>query len=174
MGSEPRSRLADVTEPILRPATAEDVDAIAAVFHRGWHDVHPGRVPDGLTERRTAEAFHDRVAQRVAETDETTVAEVDGEIAGFVMVAGDETEQVYVDRRFRGSGVAGLLLTEAERQIAAAGHDATWLAVVRGNDRAQAFYAKQGWTDEGDLDYEVTALGETFISPCRRFSKRLR
>ena len=24
-----------------------------------------------------------------------------------------------------------------------------WLVVVRGNDRAQAFYAKQGWVDEG-------------------------
>jgi putative acetyltransferase len=163
-----------MTAPILRQATADDVDAIADLFARGWHDVHPGHVPDGLTERRTPEAFHDRVAQRVADTDDTTVAEVDGEVAGFVMVAGDEAEQVYVDRRFRGSGIAGVLLTEAEGQIAEAGHDVAWLAVVRGNDRAQAFYAKQGWVDEGDLDYEVTALGETFISPCRRFTKRLR
>jgi putative acetyltransferase len=163
-----------MTEPILRPATTDDVDAIADLFHRGWHDAHPGNVPDGLTQRRTREAFHDRVSHRVAETDETTVAEVDGEIAGFIMVAGDEAEQVYVDRPFRGSGVAAALLTEAERQIGAAGHDVAWLAVVRGNDRAQAFYRRQGWTDDGDLDYEVTALGETFVSPCRRFTKRLR
>ena len=101
-------------------------------------------MPDGLTERRTPEAFRDRVAQRVAETDETTVAEVDGVVAGFIMVAGDEAEQVYVDRAYRGTGVAALLLTEAERQIAAAGHDVAWLVVVRGNDRAQAFYATAG------------------------------
>ena len=163
-----------MTDPILRPATAEDIDAIATLFHQGWHDVHPGRVPDGLTERRTSQAFHDRVAQRVAETDETTVAEVDGAIAGFVMVSGDEAEQVYVDRAFRGSGAAALLLSEAERQIAAGGHDVAWLAVVRGNARAQAFYAKQGWVDEGDFDYPVTALGEHYISPCRRFTKRVR
>ena len=62
---------------------------------------------------------------------------------------------MYVDRAFRGSGVAALLLTEAERQIAAAGHDVAFLVVVRGNDRAQAFYARQGWTDEGDVDYPV-------------------
>lgn len=162
-----------MTDPILRPATAADVDAIAELFHRGWHDVHPGRVPDGLTERRTEAAFLDRVSDRVAETDETTVAEVEGEVAGFIMVSGDEAEQVYVDRKFRGSGVAALLLTEAERQIAAGGHEVAWLAVVRGNDRAQAFYARQGWVDEGDLDYEVGALGETFISPCRRFTKHV-
>jgi len=159
---------------MLRPATPDDVEAITDLFHRGWHDVHPGRVPDGLTERRTLPAFRERVEQRVRETDETTVAEVDGQVAGFIMVNGDEAEQVYVDRLFRGSGVAAVLIGEAERQIAAAGHDVAWLAVVRGNDRAQAFYARQGWTDEGDLDYEVTALGETFISPCRRYSKRLR
>lgn len=163
-----------MTAPLLRPATAGDVDAIADLFHRGWHDVHPGRVPDGLTERRTPEAFRDRVTQRVAETDETTVAEVDDHVAGFIMVSGDEAEQVYVDRGYRGTGVAGALLTEAERQIAAAGYDVAWLVVVRGNERAQAFYAKQGWVDEGDFDYPVTALGEHFVSPCRRFSKRLR
>ncbi len=163
-----------MTDPILRPATADDVDAVAALFHQGWHDVHPGRVPDGLTARRTPEAFHDRVARRIDETADTTVAEVDGTVAGFVMVSGDEAEQVYVDRAFRGTDVATLLLTEAERQIAAAGHDVAWLVVVRGNDRAQAFYARQGWVDEGDHDYPVTALGEDFISPCRRFTKRVR
>lgn len=164
-----------VSDSILRPATTDDVDAIAAVFHQGWHDVHPGRVPDGLTERRTPEAFHERVLARVTATDETTVAEVDGTVAGFIMVNDEgEAEQVYVERAFRGSGVASLLLTEAERQIAAAGHDEAFLVVVRGNDRAQSFYAKQGWVDVGDHDYPVTALGESFISPCRKLTKRLR
>ncbi len=162
-----------MSEAILRPATEADVDAVAALFHEGWHDVHPGRVPDGLTERRTPEAFHERVSDRITRTDETTVAEVDGQVAGFVMVAGDEAEQVYVGRAFRGRGVAGPLLTEAERQIAAGGHDEAWLVVVRGNERAQAFYAKQGWVDQGDYDYPVTALGEQFVSPCRKFTKRL-
>ena len=100
--------------------------------------------------------------------------DVDGRVAGFVMVHDDEAEQVYVDREFRGTTVASLLLTEAERQIAAAGHDVAFLVVVRGNERAQAFYARQGWTDEGDVDYPVTALGEDFISPCRKFTKRVR
>jgi putative acetyltransferase len=159
---------------VLRPAGADDVEAVASIFHRGWHDVHPGRVPDGLTERRTPEAFLDRVSARIAETDDTTVAEVDGVVAGFVMVSDDEAEQVYVDRSFRGTTVATLLLTEAERQIAASGYDVAFLVVVRGNDRAQAFYARQGWTDEGDVDYPVTALGEDFISPCRKFTKHLR
>lgn len=164
-----------MSEVRLRPATEDDVEAISALFHDGWHDVHPGLVPAGLTARRTPEAFHDRVAQRVAGTDDTTVAEVDGRIAGFVMVNDEgEAEQVYVGSGFRGTGVAALLLTEAERQIATRGHEVAWLAMVRGNARAEAFYLKRGWTDEGDLDYPVTALGESFVSPCRRFTKRVR
>jgi GNAT superfamily N-acetyltransferase len=163
-----------VSNPVLRPATEDDVDAVAALFHQGWHDVHPGRVPDGLTQRRTPQAFHDRVAERIAETTDTTVAEVDGVLAGFIMVSDDEAEQVYVERSFRGTTVGTLLLTEAERQIAAAGHDVAFLVVVRGNDRAQSFYVRQGWVDEGDIDYPVTALGEHYLSPCRKFTKRVR
>ncbi len=162
-----------MSTPVLRPAATDDIDEVATVFHRGWHDAHVGHVPDGLAQRRTLAAFRDRVATRVRETDETTVAEVDGALAGFIMIAGDEVEQVYVDRPFRGSSLASTLLAEAERQVAAAGHAEAWLAVVVGNVRARAFYERQGWVDAGDLPYEVTALGETFLSPCRRYAKPL-
>jgi ribosomal protein S18 acetylase RimI-like enzyme len=155
----------------LRPATAADMPAVADLWHAGWHDSHPGHVPDGLTERRTLASFHDRAAQRV---DDTTVAEVDGEVAGFVMVVGDEVEQVYVATAHRGRGLAATLLAEAEAQVAAQGYDVAWLAVAIGNTRARAFYEKQGWTNAGDLPYEVVALGETFISPCRRYEKPVR
>ena len=121
--------------PSLRPGTAEDAAAVADIWHSGWHDVHPGRVPDGLTARRTLEAFHERARARVADT---TVATVDDEVAGFIMVVDDEVEQVYVAAAHRGGGLAGMLLDEAERQVAAGGHRIAWLAVVVGNDRARA------------------------------------
>ena len=60
------------------------------------------------------------------------------------MVVADEVDQVYVDAAHRGSGVARLLLDEAERQVAIGGHDVAWLAVVASNDRARAFYSKRG------------------------------
>jgi GNAT superfamily N-acetyltransferase len=156
--------------PSLRPGTAEDAAAVADIWHSGWHAAHPGHVPDGLTERRTLEAFHDRTPLRVADT---TVATVDDEVAGFIMVVDDEVEQVFVAASERGTGLAGVLLDEAERQVADAGHRIAWLAVVVGNARARAFYEKRGWIDGGDLPYEVTALGHTYLSPCRRYIKRV-
>ncbi|MFC5179517.1 GNAT family N-acetyltransferase [Nocardioides taihuensis] len=155
----------------LRPATAADMAAVAEIWHTGWHDAHAGHVPDGLTERRTLPAFRERADRRV---EETTVAEVDGTVVGFTMVIDDEVEQLFVSRAQRGSGVAALLLVEAEAQVAAQGHDVAWLSVVVGNARARAFYDKQGWRDAGDLPYEVEAMGETFISPCRRYEKQVR
>ena len=71
------------------------------------------------------------------------------------MVVGDEVEQVYVGATARGTGLAATLLSEAEAQVAAAGHDTAWLAVATGNARARRFYERCGWVDEGDLADEV-------------------
>ena len=157
--------------PTLRPATADDAANVADLWHRGWHDAHPGHVPEGLTAARTLTAFHERATSRM---DDTTVAVFDGRVAGFVMVVEDEVEQLYVGASHRGTGLAATLLDEAERQVAQAGHDVAWLAVVVGNARARRFYAGRGWADEGDLPYEVSAGGTTYVSPCRRYTKRVR
>lgn len=160
-----------MSDPTLRPARDDDMAVAADIWHRGWHLAHAGHVPEGLTAARTLAAFHERTPGRVADT---TVAEVDGSLAGFIMIANDELEQLFVDPARHGSGVAAPLLAEAERQIAAAGHAEAWLAVVAGNARARRFYEKHGWRDGGDLPYEVTAGGTTYVSPCRRYVKSLR
>jgi GNAT superfamily N-acetyltransferase len=84
---------------------------------------------------------------------DTTVAVVDGVVAGFLMVVGNEVEQVYVAARHRGAGVADVLMTEAERRIARAGHARAWLAVVAGSTRARRFYERHGWSDAGPFSY---------------------
>ncbi|MCY1144461.1 GNAT family N-acetyltransferase [Actinoplanes sp. Pm04-4] len=104
---------------------------------------------------------------------DTTVAVVEGVVAGFVMVAGDEVEQVYVGTSFRGGGIAGVLLGEAERLVAAGGHTDAWLAVVPGNARARRFYERSGWTDAGAFDYEAEHEGGAILVPCRRYTKRV-
>ena len=155
----------------IRPATAADMAPVADLWHDGWHDGHAGHVPDGLTAARTLAAFHERTPSRVADT--TVAVGEEGELLGFVMVVGDEVEQVFVGPTARGTEVAADLLAEAERQVAATGHDEAWLAVVAGNARARRFYEKHGWRDAGDLPYEVSAGGQTFVSPCRRYVKRM-
>jgi GNAT superfamily N-acetyltransferase len=109
-----------------------------------------------------------RAAARVGDT---TVALVGDEVAGFVMVVGDEVEQVYVSGEHRGAGVASVLLAEAERLVAASGHDDAWLAVVAGSARARRFYERSGWIDEGPFDYPAAVDGNAVITRAHRYVK---
>ena len=152
----------------LRPATADDADAVAQIWLDGWRDGHLGHVPASLVAARTPESFGSRAADRV---DDTTVAEIAGEVAGFVMLHDDEVEQVYVAASHRGTGVAPALIAEAERLVAAAGHPSAWLAVVAGNARARRFYERSGWVDEGPFDYAAPASDVSV--PCHRYTKAL-
>ena len=134
----------------IRPAVAGDAPAIAEIWESAWRDAHLGNVPDSLVEIRTAQSFRERAAASVPET---SVAVVDGVVAGFVTNADDELEQLFVDRFHRGKGVAGALMADAERRLREAGHRQVWLAVVAGNVRARRFYERSGWTDEGPFEY---------------------
>jgi GNAT superfamily N-acetyltransferase len=162
--------LTDDQAVALRPATPADSTAVGQIWYGGWRDGHLGHVSGDLVAVRTEESFGSRAAQRVGDT---VVAVVGDVVAGFVMVVGDEVEQVYVSAAHRGTGVAAVLLAEAERLVAVNGHKRAWLAVVAGNARARRFYERNGWTDEGAFDYQaVTATGPISV-PSHRYVKRV-
>jgi ribosomal protein S18 acetylase RimI-like enzyme len=142
----------------VRKATSNDVGAVARIWHVGWTDGHVGHVPPELVLYRNKEQFVSRARERL---ECMWVAESHGQTVGFVVVKGDEVEQIYVDRTARGTGVAATLLRKAEAEIRSAGHRQAWLAVVAGNRRARSFYARLGWRDSGPMSY----LAETEIGP---------
>ena len=155
---------------VLRPATAADAEAVAGIWRQGWRDAHLGNVPGALADARTPESFSTRAAERVGDT---VVAVAGDEVAGFVMVSGDEVEQVYVAAHHRGTAVATVLLAEAERLVREHGHGEAWLAVVAGNGRARRFYERQGWTDDGPFDYQASGPSGPIAVPSRRYVKRV-
>ncbi|HEX9993219.1 MAG TPA: GNAT family N-acetyltransferase [Acidimicrobiales bacterium] len=154
----------------VRPATAADAPAIAAIWHAGWGDGHLGNVPDELVPLRTAASFAERAGERWPDA---LVAEAGGEVAGFVIVTGDEVEQVYVAAAHRGSGLADALMDEAERRVRDGGHPSAWLAVVPGNGRARRFYERRGWVDTGPFVYEAFGPAGPVPVPARRYVKAL-
>jgi GNAT superfamily N-acetyltransferase len=155
---------------LLRAATVDDVDAIAAIWHHGWRDGHLGHVPEALVPHRRADDFRALVPERVPTT---TVAETEVGVVGFVTVRGDEVEEVYVDRAARGRGLADALLGHAEAVVAQR-FDRAWLAVVAGNARARRFYERVGWSDAGPIDYAAPLPDGSRISvPARRYERRL-
>jgi GNAT superfamily N-acetyltransferase len=151
---------------VVRKATADDVDTVAAIWFTGWQDGHLGNVPAELAAQRREERFVPWARERL---DGMWVGEAGGRVLGFVVVVDDEVEQVYVDRSARGSGLAAVLLRAAEAEVRRAGHRQAWLAVVAGNGRARAFYARLGWRDAGPLAYQAhTEVGPVEV-PVRRY-----
>lgn len=155
----------------LRRATPEDAQAVARIWYPGWCEGHLGNVPQQLVDARPEATFEPRALEHVQHT---TVATVDGEVAGFVVVVGNEVEQVYVSAGHRGSGVAQALLAAAEQEVAANGHSSAWLAVVAGNARARRFYERQGWTDEGLFDHQAPHPDGPIPVPAHRYTKAVR
>lgn len=155
---------------MLRRMTPDDATAVADVWYHAWRDGHLEHVPAELEALRTHESFLPRATARVAGT---VVADVGGEVAGFVTVVGDEVEEVFVAAAHRGTGIAAVLLDDAEARLATAGVERAWLAVVAGNARARRFYAKRGWSDDGPFDYQAEGSNGTIVVPCRRYVKVL-
>jgi ribosomal protein S18 acetylase RimI-like enzyme len=154
----------------LRPAASPDVPAISHIWREGWVDGHGGHVPEALVAERTPASFDERALERISST---WVADSGGTVAGFVVVVDDEVEQVYVDRSWRGRGVAERLLRHAEAVVAEGGRRTAWLAVVAGNTRARRFYARLGWLDRGPFTYQAQTATGTFPVPAHRYEREV-
>jgi ribosomal protein S18 acetylase RimI-like enzyme len=140
------------SEVTLRAALPEDMPTIAEIWHLGWRDGHLGFVSQELIKVRHEDSFLTRAAKRV---NDTTLAVVQGQIAGFVIVVDNEVEQLYVSAHHRGEGVADMLMADAERRIKDGGYSSAWLAVVARNARARRFYERRGWSDGGLFQYSA-------------------
>jgi GNAT superfamily N-acetyltransferase len=150
----------------IRAAVPADAPRIAEIWESAWRDGHLGHVPDELVTHRRADSFRSRTEAMI---DRTQVAELNGQVVGFVTLRGDELDQLFVDASARGTGVARELLADGARRLLAQGHAQPWLAVVTGNARARHFYEREGWRDAGHLDYEAPIEGGTVTVSCRRY-----
>jgi ribosomal protein S18 acetylase RimI-like enzyme len=154
----------------VRPAETAEVDYLARLWYDGWQDAHARILPAELTRIRTLESFRGRLALALADV---RVAGPLGAPAGFCIVRGDELYQLYVAAGARGSGVATLLMADAEARLAEAGADVAWLACAVGNDRAARFYEKCGWRRTGTVVYQPDAWDGAPLEVWR-YEKQLR
>ena len=154
----------------LRAAGPDDAATVAEIWRSGWREAHLGRVPAELVTARDDGSF---LTRALAFVPRTTVAMVGAELSGFVTIADDEVEQLYVSARHRGAGEADALLAHAERMIRAAGHRTAWLAVVPGNARARRFYERTGWVDEGPFEHLAPGDARPIRVPAHRYVKPL-
>jgi GNAT superfamily N-acetyltransferase len=154
----------------VRPAEERELDALATLWFDGWRDAHMAIVPPELTRLRTLQSFHDRLAKRIADIRVTGPL---GAPTGFCMLKGDELYQLYVSAQSRGSGVAAVLIDDAEARLAERGVATAWLACAIGNNRAARFYEKRGWHRAGTVLSQLDTPEGNFPLEVWRYEKRL-
>jgi ribosomal protein S18 acetylase RimI-like enzyme len=136
---------------VIRPATPEDAEAVARVHVETWRAAYAHALPaEGLASLSVTQRteMHRRSPP--------VVAEVDGEIVGFVS-GGPGTDPdtdgelyaIYVLPEHWGSGVGRALMQAGEERLRELGHQHAILWVLEDNPRARRFYEAAGWTLDG-------------------------
>ncbi len=153
----------------IAAATRADIGPLAGLWHDGWHEAHAALVSAALTALRTPAEFQARVTAHLSDT---SVAWMNGEIVGFVMVQDDEIYQLYTTPAARGTGAAQTLIAQGAAQIAVR-FPRAWLACTVGNDRAARFYEKSGWAKLGIIDLPLETSAGPFPLNVWRFEKEV-
>lgn len=147
----------------IRQATVEDATDIATVHVRTWQAAYRGVIPDDALAAMTPEQRRPMWVRLLADPPTghgVLVAEANGTLIGFSSFgprsaaegAADgafELFTFYVDPLAQGRGAGTGLLLVAEVAMRNAGANEAELWVLDGNEQAQRFYRKHGWTPTG-------------------------
>jgi len=120
----------------LRAATVADAAALTGLFIAARRTAMP-YLPDLHSPEETLEWMR----SVVIETGDVTVAEFDGEPAGFVAVVGTSIEHLYVAPTRQGRGVGAALLRDVQDRSVGE----LQLHVFQRNVAARAFYERHGF-----------------------------
>ena len=142
---------------LIRPATAADLDAIAALHLASWRDSYGVELPDEVLRDVLPGHLRDGWAARTFSPPELTLAaEADGALAGFACTLTDRDppyiDNLHVRPDLRGRGIGARLLAATKDALRDAGHERTCLTVLERNPLAHAFYVANGGVDEGGQD----------------------
>lgn len=155
----------------VRTANVDELDALAHVWHDAWRDAHAELVDEAFARSRTVESFRERLPDLLP--DLRTVGDPNKPL-GLAVIRDDELYQLFVARDARGTGVAKLLIEDAEKRLAANGVRTAWLACAVGNDRAARFYEKSGWHLARTYVAEIPIDDRSFNLDVWRYEKTLR
>ena len=146
----------------IRPATADDIDAIAALHTDSWRRNYRGALSDEFLDGPIEEERRLRWTGRLVERDpaaSTTVAiDDDGRVVGLVHtifdvdpVHGALLENLHVAHDIKRSGVGTQLMAESARAVLERPTPtALHLTVLAQNAPAQAFYEARGGERVGE------------------------
>lgn len=155
--------------PSLRLARPEDAGCLAALAGQSWLHTYATngiRLPIAryVHEFLTPDVFRIQIGRADAAT---FLAEVDDHLVGYAVLelatpcpvqksASAHLDKLYVQEHFLGRGFGFSLLQGAQVEARRRGDESgIWLTVNTMNDRARAFYSRQGFQDIGQTYFDL-------------------
>lgn len=154
----------------VRPALRSEIDAIARLWHDSWQEAHSEILPNGQARFWTPESF-DRILR--SNLGNVYVIGPVGSPLGLYIIKGDELNQLHVSTEARGTGLAKVLIDDAESRIVKGEYRKAWLACGIGNARAARFYEKNGWHLESTFTHELKTPDGSYFLDVWRYEKQL-
>ncbi len=142
----------------IRRATVDDATDLGRVHATSRGAAYAGLVPAEALARVTPRVQADIWRERLTGTpapQAAFVATVDGEVVGFAFgqAEGEQArlQAIHVVPAALGTGTGQALMEAMVETFVGWGCRTARLTVVEGNERAQAFYRRNGWTREGGV-----------------------
>jgi ribosomal protein S18 acetylase RimI-like enzyme len=145
----------------LRAAALSDAAELTDLAFKSFWDAfagHPKNAPHDLDAYMRSSFNVEQMRRELADEKSIfTIAEIDGEFAGYSKLIIDNVEpgitadrpvelnRLYSHQKFLGKGVGRALMDDCFERARKHGHDVMWLGVWECNPRAQKFYEKHGF-----------------------------
>ncbi|MEV7097067.1 GNAT family N-acetyltransferase [Amycolatopsis sp. NPDC051045] len=118
-----------------------------------WRAAYAGLLPEGFLARLSAEERASSWEQRIAEgAGQVLVLEEGGVVAGFAAFGPSQLYALYLLPELWGLGLGRAL---HDRVVEGMSGDSAVLWVLAANERAKAFYLRQGWRPDGETGTEM-------------------
>jgi GNAT superfamily N-acetyltransferase len=151
-----------VRELLIRPYKSDDFITVTSLWRRAREQAFP------KFQRVKGHTFEEDKAyfrEVILVNNDVWVAELNGEAAAFMAIAGDFIDQLYVDPDYQRSGLGKALLDHA--RTLSPGH--LWLFTLQFNTHGRTFYEQNGFRavklgispppeSEPDVEYHWDAL----------------
>jgi GNAT superfamily N-acetyltransferase len=163
-----------VVEATYREATAQDVEAIAALHADSWRRHYRGAYSDAFLDKEVfadrLQVWTDRLHQPDRSNECTIIAERDGAVVGFAHTILNEDQQwgalldnLHVRYDLKGGGIGTRLMAETARAVLKrTPGSGLFLWVLEGNKGAQAFYQARGGECAGSKTSDAPGGGTIF------------
>jgi ribosomal protein S18 acetylase RimI-like enzyme len=160
---------------VIRDGVATDATALAELAARTFSETFAADTrPEDMALHIVQTYGPAQQERELLDPDITTLlADVDGELAGFAQLRSGETPscvsddaplelwRFYVAQPWQGRGIAQELMRRIEEEASTRGARTFWLGVWENNERAKAFYRKNGFEDVGSHVYMVGTDAQT-------------